>query len=99
MTGLPFVFAIWTVRSEAASQADWAGLLQQSLGYSMAHLSEIAQYETKRTGFPISLIHSYLTENIDFSLGEKNLEGLRTFYRLAHEAGLTDGARALEFVE
>jgi chorismate dehydratase len=98
MTGLPFVFAIWTVRTEAASQADWARLLRQSLGYSMAHLNEIAQHETERTGFPISLIHSYLTENIDFTLGEKNLEGLRTFYRLAHEAGLTEGVRELEFV-
>jgi chorismate dehydratase len=98
MTGLPFVFAIWTVRGEAASQEDWASVLRQSLGYSMEHLNEIAQYETKRTGFPISLIHSYLTENIDFTLGEKNLEGLRTFYRLAHEAGLTEGVRALEFV-
>lgn len=98
MTGLPFVFAIWTVRSEAASRADWARLLQESLAYSMEHLSDIAEYETKRTGFPISLIHSYLTENIIFTLGEKNLEGLRTFYRLAHEAGLTEGLRALQFV-
>ena len=52
MTGLPFVFAVWTVRSEAASQADWIGLLQQSLGYAMEHLNEIAQYETEENRIP-----------------------------------------------
>ncbi len=98
MTGLPFVFAIWAVRNAAASRADLVPILCQSTAYAMEHLDEIAQYETKRTGLPIPLIHSYLTENIEFSLNEKNIEGLRTFYRLAHEMGLTDGVKELEFV-
>ncbi len=97
MTGLPFVFAFWALRNEAASP-DWVVPMQQSTQYALQHLSEIAESENKRTGLPIPLIHSYLTENIDFNLGEKNLEGLQTFYRLAHEAGLTNGIKPLEFV-
>lgn len=99
MTGLPFVFAFWAVRPEAGASAGWTSVFQRSKTYALEHLDEIAAYETKRTGLPISLIHSYLTENIDFSLGEKNLEGLRTFYRLAHEVGLTDAVRPLDFIE
>ena len=99
MTGLPFVFAFWVVRADAAVPADCAAALQQCTAFAMEHLEEIAQSESRRTGLPISLIQDYLTKNIDFSLGERNLEGLRTFFRLAHETGLTNGVKPLEFLE
>jgi chorismate dehydratase len=98
MTGLPFVFAVWAVRAEAAT-ADLVPAFQQSAVYAMAHLSEIVEQETARTGLTPELIRTYLTENIDFSLGEKNLEGLRLFYSLAHELGLTEQAKSLEFLQ
>jgi chorismate dehydratase len=95
LTGLPFVFAIWVVRRGA--YGGWVERFQQAAAYAMEHLDEISESESRRTGLPISLVVSYLTKNIDFSLGEKNLEGLRTFYRMAHEQGLTAGAKPLEF--
>jgi len=97
MTGLPFVFAFWAVRAEAATP-DWIQPFQESAAYSFAHLDEITRSESARTGLPESLVRSYLTENIDFSLGEKNCEGLQRFYTLAHEFGLTNGAKPLEFI-
>ncbi|MBI4479836.1 MAG: menaquinone biosynthesis protein [Acidobacteria bacterium] len=97
MTGLPFVFALWAVRAEAAT-SDLVHAFQQSTVYALAHLSEIVEQETARTGLSPVLIRAYLTENIDFSLGEKNLEGLRLFYTLAHDLGLTDQAKPLEFI-
>jgi chorismate dehydratase len=97
MTGLPFVFAVWAIRAEAAAP-DLVPAFQQSLLYAMAHLSEIVEQETKRTGLSPELIRTYLTENIDFSLGEENLKGLRLFYRLAHELGLNAQAKPLEFI-
>jgi chorismate dehydratase len=99
MTGLPFVFAFWAVRNDAVVSADCVAALQQSTTFAMEHLEEIAQSESRRTRLPIPLIRDYLTKNIDFSLGERNLEGLRTFYRLAHETGLTQGVKPLEFLE
>lgn len=97
MTGLPFVFAVWAVRAEAAT-SDLVPAFQQSALYAMAHLSEIIEQETSRTGLSPALIRAYLTENIDFSLGEENLQGLRLFYSLAHELGLTDQVKPIEFL-
>ncbi|MBI3894970.1 MAG: menaquinone biosynthesis protein [Acidobacteria bacterium] len=97
MTGLPFVFAVWGVRKDAASPT-LVKHFQQAAGYALEHMEEIARSEAKRTGLPCSLIREYLTKNIDFSLSEKNLEGLQLFYRLAQESGLTNGTKPLEFV-
>ena len=97
MTGLPFVFAFWAVRAEAATP-DLIQPFQESAAYSFAHLDEITRSETARTGLPESLVRSYLTENIDFTFGEQNCEGLRRFFALAHEYGLTNGAGPLHFI-
>jgi len=97
MTGLPFVFALWAVRAEVATP-DLVPAFQQSAVYAMAHLSELVEQESVRTGLAPDLIRSYLTENIDFSLGETNLAGLRLFYSLAHELGLTDRSKPIEFI-
>ncbi len=97
LTGLPFVFAFWAVRAEAASP-DLVPAFQESAAYSFAHLDEITRSESARTGLPEPLVRTYLTENIDFTFGERNLAGLERFYALAHEAGLTNGNRALRFI-
>lgn len=97
MTGLPFVFAFWAVRAGAATP-DLVPAFQQSTLYAIAHLEEIVEQEAQRTGLSHSLIRAYLTENIDFSLGEQNLAGLRLFYSLAQELGLTNGLKPLQFI-
>ena len=97
MTGLPFVFAVWGVRKEAASP-ELVKQFQQATAYALEHLEEIIRFEAKRTGLPCSLIREYLTKNIDFSLSAENLKGLTLFYRLAQEMGLTNGTKPLEFV-
>ena len=97
MTGLPFVFAVWAVRKEAAS-LELVKQFQQATAYALEHMEEITRSEVKRTGLTCSLIREYLTKNIDFSLGAENLKGLRLFYRLAQEMGLTNGTRPLEFI-
>ncbi|MBI4443948.1 MAG: menaquinone biosynthesis protein, partial [Acidobacteria bacterium] len=97
MTGLPFVFAFWGVRQEAASP-DWVPVFQEAAAYAMAHLEGILPAESERTGLPVSLIRSYLTENIDISFGAKNLEGLERFYALAHEQGLIERNKPVEFI-
>ncbi len=97
LTGLPFVFAFWAVRGEEA-RSDLTQAFQESAAYSMRHLEQIIAEETQRTGFTPELIRIYLTENIDFTLGEKNLEGLRLFYSMAHEDGLIPHCKPLEFL-
>ena len=97
MTGLPFVFALWAARSEI-STPDMAAAFQDSAAYAMEHLDEMVSEEAERTGLPRPLVRTYLTENIDFQLDERNLVGLRLFYSLAHEMGLIEKLKPLEFV-
>lgn len=103
MTGLPFVFAVWAVREAALAMPGMRDGLnaafQESAAYALAHLDQIIPEERARTGLPPALIRSYLTENIDFTLGERNLAGLRLFYQLAAELGFTPANKPLEFVE
>ena len=97
MTGLPFVFAFWAVRAEAAAP-ELIRLFQESAAFAMVHLADIVRAEASRTGLPEWLVRTYLTHNIDFTLGDKNLAGLMLFYTLALELGLTPAARPPEFI-
>ena len=42
-------------------------------------------------------VRVYLTENIDYTLDEENLAGLRLFYKLAHEVGIVPAEKPLRF--
>jgi predicted solute-binding protein len=97
MTGLPFVFAFWAVRADAATP-DLIQPFQEAAAFSMAHLGEIVRSESARTKLPEWLVRAYLTQNIDFTLGDRNLAGLMIFYTLAFELGLTTGAKPPEFI-
>jgi chorismate dehydratase len=97
MTGLPFVFAFWAVRREAASE-QVVRAFQNSAAYALAHLEEMVQEESARTGLDPELVRTYLTENIEFTLGERSLKGLRLFYSLAEELGLISHAKPLDII-
>jgi chorismate dehydratase len=97
MTGLPFVFAFWAVRADAAT-GEVIRAFQQSTEYAFQHLDEIVQEESKRTGLARELVRTYLTENINFTLGERNLAGLRLFYSLAQELELIGEAKPLQLI-
>lgn len=88
-TGKPFVFAFWGVRDEAArsSNLDLASIFQHSRAHGLeAHnVQEIAKRWSAKLNLPEKEIHQYLTSNIFYYLDESCLEGLRLFYRYAHE--------------
>jgi chorismate dehydratase len=97
-TGLPFVFALWALRlfdHHTYLRPDFESSRHQGL----AHLGEIAAEWAPRLGFPAEAIRIYLTENIDYTLDEENLAGLRLFYRLAHEVGIIPSVKELDLVE
>jgi predicted solute-binding protein len=45
------------------------------------------------------MIRAYINHNIDYSLDEENLAGLRQFYELARELRLIDRVNDLEFTK
>jgi chorismate dehydratase len=100
-TGKPFVFAFWAVREEAAraSSLDLATLFQKSRDHGLepANLRQITQSWSAKLKLPIRALHSYLTANIFYYLDDSCLEGLRLFYRYAHECKALPLAPELNF--
>jgi len=96
LTGLPFVFALWVGfddRSLTKLHPDFAA----SLAFGLAHIDDIAAEYAPKLGIPPEAVKVYLTQNVDYSLDEENRQGLRLFYKLAHEAGVTSGEKDLNF--
>ena len=95
LTGKPFVFAFWGVR--VGVNLEDPSVFQQSFEYGETHLDEIVQQQSQALHLPDFRLHRYLTENINYTLDQENLEGLQLFYQLAADALGEDTTRAVEF--
>jgi chorismate dehydratase len=95
-TGLPFVFAVWMGHSGAALSHSRADFLA-SRDFGLAHVDDIAAEYAPKLGLTPSFVRVYLTRNIDYSLDEENLKGLKLFYKLAHEVGITPAEKKIRF--
>lgn len=96
-TGLPFVFAFWAGHKDT-QVAKFGKDFEDSRDYGLAHLDEIAAEYAPRYNLKPEEVKVYLTENIDYTLDEDNLKGLRLFYKLAHEVGVIPAEKDLYFV-
>ena len=95
-TGLPFVFAVWMGHASACfsrRRADFAA----SRDFGLNHVEDIAAEYARKLGLTPSFVRVYLTRNIDYSLDEENLQGLKLFYKLAHEVGITPADKEIRF--
>lgn len=97
MTGKPCVLAIWAGRHDKLTPEIVADF-QMSRQFGLAHIEDIAEAASVKLDLPPKSLEVYLRDNIDFSLDEPNLEGLRLYYEKCAAAGLIPGARPLEFV-
>ncbi len=97
MTGLPAVLAIWVARRGVLSPEMIADF-QASRDYGLSHIGDIAEGAALKLELPPRDLERYLIENIDFSLDEENLAGLKRYYEECARAGLIPRARELEFV-
>jgi len=102
-TGKPFVFAFWAITQTATkdSRQDLAAIFQESRdhGLTPANLVEIARLWSAKLGLSEEAVRQYLTTNIHYYLDDDCLDGLRLFYRYAHECGLLPGAPELHFAD
>jgi len=96
LTGKPFVFAFWGVRGSMRLPDPAA--FQRSLAYGRAHSEEIVEEQSRQLQLPAELIRTYINRNIDYSLGEENLAGLREFFKLAREYRLIESVKELDFI-
>jgi len=95
-TGLPFVFALWVGYADAYL-ANYRADFAASLAFGLAHIDDIAAEYAPKLGLTPTAVKVYLTENINYSLDEENLEGLKLFYKLAHEGGIIPAEKELLF--
>ncbi|MFH1574558.1 MAG: menaquinone biosynthesis protein [Acidobacteriota bacterium] len=96
--GKPFVFAFWACRDRSGLPADLGEVFLQAKRWGLDRLEEIALEYSGRLGIPAEALHDYLRCNIDYDLNSEHIEGLNTYYRLAHEAGLVKSLRPIVFI-
>ena len=60
-------------------------------------MDEIAEEFAPKYGFEPHEVKVYLTQNIDYTLDEENVKGLRLFYKLAVETGIITAEKDLRF--
>lgn len=102
-TGLPFVFALWIARRDAAQEkhAELAALSRDLVAAKrMAYqtYAEIAAGCAEREWIGESELVDYW-RTISYELTESHLEGARTFFRHACEMGLIPSLPELKFFE
>nr|WP_320133877.1 menaquinone biosynthesis protein [uncultured Holophaga sp.] len=97
-TGLPFVFALWTVRQGAPELPGPGGVgpyFHRSLEMGRANLDTLVEEARRSVGWTAGELREYFTENISYSLGMREREGLALFYEKAVQLGFAPGNRSL----
>jgi chorismate dehydratase len=90
-TGLPMVFAVWAVRRDFAAAhpglvKDVHGAFLRSRDLCVAELDEVAAAAARWEPFDAATLASYFRV-LDFSLGGRQINGLREFARRAAQLG------------
>ena len=96
MTGLPFVYAMWVGRPDAATPAQCRAL-QRARDEGLAHLPQIAKQAGGGDARLEQRAIAYLRDNLKYGLGEAEQAGLRKFHELAAEIGVVSGLEPLRF--
>ena len=98
MTGLPFVYAMWSGR-DAACGPEHVAELNAARARGQADIAGIARAEARGDRDREILVARYLSDNLRYGLGDAEIAGLRRFHELAAEQGLVPGLRDLKFFE
>jgi chorismate dehydratase len=96
LTGLPFVYAMWTGREGVARPQHIDGL-NAARDQGVAAIAEIARGESRGDRTREEQFLSYLRDNLKYGLGEAEIAGLRRFHELAAAQELVPGLRDLKF--
>lgn len=95
LTGLPFIYAAWTGRAGAVSDAE-VRLLQAAQADGVAHVDRIAEEYGRGDAARTARAARYLRDNVKYGLGPQEAAGLQTFLDYAADLGLAP-KRRLEF--
>ena len=95
LTGLPFLFAVWTARA-GVELGDLPARLERAKRDGLAAVDEIVTRLAVPRGWPAAVARRYLTAYLKFDVGERQLEAVRRFHALAAKHGvLTEPVKPL----
>lgn len=92
-TGLPFVFALWLVRPETEKAGTLGDQLRQLRDRNLQSLAEVA---ADQKDFDPDFCRRYYSDNLRFTFGERERQGLQEFADACAKLGLIQ-KRRLEF--
>ena len=98
LTGLPFVYAMWTGRPGVVS-AERCRMLQASREQGVANVARIAREAGQGNAAREARALHYLRDNLKYRLGEEETAGLRRFHELAAEIKLVSGLKPIRFYD
>jgi len=84
LTGLPFVFAVWALSPDMASP-ELVRILRDAKRRGLESLESISASEARRLELPYEMCYRYLSETMDYDLGEEHMEALRLFREKARQ--------------
>ncbi|MBI2188756.1 MAG: menaquinone biosynthesis protein [Acidobacteria bacterium] len=96
MTGLPFIYAAWTGRPGAVTEAD-VRALQDAQEEGVRAAAAIAAEYGRGDAATTARAAAYLRDNVKYGLGPDDAVGLQMFLDYAAELGLAPHRRTLEF--
>jgi chorismate dehydratase len=96
LTGLPAVLAIWAARRDVATPEVTADFLA-SRDFGLSRIPEICFNALRDLELPPRSLESYLRQNIDFSLDERNRRGLELYFTHAAKLGLIPQTKPIEW--
>jgi chorismate dehydratase len=101
-TGLPFVFALWILRKEAATKypqalRELSTQLQSARKHAFQHLPEMAKSLSEKTIFSADQLEDYW-RGMSYDLTDGHIEGLRLYFTLCHKHGLLEKVPELHFL-
>lgn len=97
LTGLPFVYAMWTARAGSLDPEQVAAL-QQARDRGVREMAEIAREHGGGDRVAERRVFEYLRDNLRHTLGEREVAGLERFHELAVELSLAPDRRGVRFV-
>ena len=92
LTGLPFVFAIWTARA-GVELGDLSRILRDAMRRGLREVDDIVATDAVARGWPPTIARQYLTDYLKFDVGPRQIEAIDRFHAYAEELGLIAAPR------
>jgi chorismate dehydratase len=95
ITGMPFVFATWMARS-GRDLGEGPNRLAELRRVNRNRLAELVAKHAAACGWPDDLALDYLSRNLRYGLGDRELAGIEEFWRRCRDLGIIDELRPLK---